>query len=181
MIGGVAAGIGRYLNIDAVVIRIAAIVLALFGGAGVLLYIAGLLLDPQRGRERRSPRARRATDGRNRALVIVGVVVLLLVGWPFLLGGGFVFAGLLIPLAFLVAAGVLVWWLVSGEGPSGDAGDIARRAALGVGVLILCGILALAGALDRRDRRRRRSSPRVVILAGVANSGRRLLQAGALG
>ena len=145
MIGGVAAGIGRYLNVDAVVVRIAAIVLALFGGAGVLLYIAGLLLMPSEDAGG-APAAEGATDGRNRALVIVGVVVLLLVGWPFLLGGGFLFAGLLIPLAFLVAAGVLVWWLVSGEGPSGDAGDIARRAALGVGVLILCGILALAGA-----------------------------------
>jgi phage shock protein PspC (stress-responsive transcriptional regulator) len=145
VIGGVAAGIGRYFNIDPVVVRIAAIVLALFGGAGVLLYIAALLLMPSEDPSG-APASGGATDGRNRALVILGVVVLLLVGWPFLLGGGFLFAGLLIPLAFLVAAGVLVWWLVSGEGPSGDAGDIARRAALGVGVLILCGILALTGA-----------------------------------
>jgi hypothetical protein len=86
-------------------------------------------------------------QGRNRGLAIAGIVVLLLVAWPFLLGGGFLLAGIGIPLALLVGAGVLVWWLVSGEGPSGDPGDIARRAALGVGVLILCGCLAVAGAL----------------------------------
>ena len=55
-------------------------------------------------------------------------------------------ARILIPLAFLVAIGVVVWWLVAGEGPSGDAGDIARRAALGIGVLIGCAVIALCGA-----------------------------------
>jgi hypothetical protein len=78
--------------------------------------------------------------------VIAGVVVLLLVAWPFLLGGGFVLAGIGIPLALLVGTGVLVWWLVSGEGPSGDARDVARRAALGIGVLVLCFVIAVAGA-----------------------------------
>ncbi len=86
-------------------------------------------------------------QGRNRALVIAGVVVLLLVAWPFLLGGGLLLAGIGIPLALLVGAGVLVWWLVSGEGPSGDAGDVLRRAALGVGVLALCGIVFFGGAI----------------------------------
>ena len=85
-------------------------------------------------------------EGRNRSLTIVVAVLVLLVAWPFLLGGGLVAAGILFPLAFLVAAGVLVWWIVSGEGPSGDAGDIAKRAALGIGILILCGVIALAGA-----------------------------------
>ena len=124
----------------------------------MLLYIAALLLVPERGRGgcrgRRSP-----TDGRNRALVIAGVVVLLLVGWPFLLGGGFLFAGILIPIALLVAAGVLVWWLVSGEGPSGDAGDIAKRAALGIGVLILCALSRSEGPGPPQPAAER-SSPR---------------------
>jgi phage shock protein PspC (stress-responsive transcriptional regulator) len=146
MIGGVCAGIGRYFNTDPVIVRIAAVVLALFGGAGVLLYVAALLLMPAEDSAAAAQATAASGDGRNRALVIAGVVLLLLVGWPFLLGGGFLFAGILIPIAVLVAAGVLVWWLVSGEGPSGDAGDIARRAALGVGVLILCALVALGGA-----------------------------------
>jgi hypothetical protein len=86
-------------------------------------------------------------DRRNRALVIAGVIGLLFVAWPFLLGGGFLLAGIGIPLALLVGTGVLVWWLVSGEGPSGDPGQIARRAALGLGVLVLCWIVFFGGAL----------------------------------
>src|ERR687889_32516 len=97
--------------------------------------------------EDRNGRERHAGERpRNRPFVIAGIVVLLLIAWPFLLGGGLLLAGLGIPLALLVGAGVLVWWLVSGEGPSGDAGDIARRAALGVGVLLVCCAIAICGA-----------------------------------
>jgi Cell wall-active antibiotics response 4TMS YvqF len=85
-------------------------------------------------------------QGRNRALVIAGVAALLLVAWPFLVGGGLFLAGVGIPLALLVGTGVLVWWLVSGEGPSGDARDVARRAALGIGVLILSFVVFFGGA-----------------------------------
>ena len=145
VIGGVCAGVARYFNTDPVIIRIAAVVLALFGGAGVLLYVAALLLMPAE-QPGGSTAAAVPAEGRNRALVIAGVVVLLLISWPFLLGGGLLFAGILIPLAFLVAAGVLVWWLVSGEGPSGEAKDIARRAAFGIGVIILCVVVAVGGA-----------------------------------
>jgi hypothetical protein len=83
-------------------------------------------------------------QGRNRGWVIFAVVVALVVAFPFLLAGGALFAGIGIPLALLVGTGVLVWWVVSGEGPSGDAGEIARRAALGIGVLIGCFFLFFA-------------------------------------
>jgi phage shock protein PspC (stress-responsive transcriptional regulator) len=153
VLGGVCGGLGRYFNTDPVFFRIGAIVLALIGGAGVLLYLAGLLLipsgdPPAAGSPATGAGAAAAgtTDGRNRALVIAGVVLLLLVAWPFLLGGGLILGGILVPLAVLVATGVLVWWLVSGEGPSGDAKDIGRRAALGIGLLILCGFVAFGGA-----------------------------------
>jgi phage shock protein PspC (stress-responsive transcriptional regulator) len=153
VLGGVCGGLGRYFNTDPVFFRIGAIVLALIGGAGVLLYLAALLLIPSGDPDAGSAAAGGAgaaaggsVGGRNRALVIAGVVLLLLVAWPFLLGGGLLLGGILVPLAVLVAIGVLVWWLVSGEGPSGDARDIARRAALGVGLLILCGFVAFAGA-----------------------------------
>jgi phage shock protein PspC (stress-responsive transcriptional regulator) len=143
VIGGVCGGLGRYFNVDPILFRIGAIALALVGGAGVLLYLAALVLIPNEspGAAEQPP-----AEGRSRALTIAVVVLVLLVAWPFLLGGGVIAAAVLFPLAFLVAAGVLVWWIVSGEGPSGDAGDIARRAALGIGVLILCGVIALGGA-----------------------------------
>jgi phage shock protein PspC (stress-responsive transcriptional regulator) len=143
VIGGVCGGLGRYFNVDPILFRIGAIALALVGGAGVLLYLAALVLIPS---ESPGAAAQPPAEGRSRALTIAVVALVLLVAWPFLLGGGLIAAGILLPLAFLVGAGVLVWWIVSGEGPSGDAGDIARRAALGIGVLILCGVIALGGA-----------------------------------
>ena len=143
VLGGVCGGLGRYFNADPIFFRIGAIALALVGGAGLLLYVAALLLIPSDGAEAAS---QSPFGGRNRGLAIAVVVVLLLVGWPFLLGGGLLVAGILVPLAVLVAAGVLVWWLVSGEGPSGEGKDIARRAALGIGVLVICALIALGGA-----------------------------------
>jgi phage shock protein PspC (stress-responsive transcriptional regulator) len=143
VIGGVCGGLGRYFNVDPILFRIGAIALALVGGAGLLLYLAALVLVPSEPADAAAPPP---PEARNRPLTIVVVVVALLVAWPFLLGGGAIAAGVLLPLAFLVAAGVLVWWIVSGEGPSGDAGDIARRAALGIGVLLLCCVIFLGGA-----------------------------------
>src|SRR5918992_3724403 len=140
MIGGVCAGLGRYFNVDPIIFRIGAVVLVFVGGAGLLAYLAALLLVPA------EDAAGEPAPGRNRWLVIGGVVLLLCVSWPFLLGGGLLLAGLLIPLAFLVAAGVLVWWFVSGEGPSGDAGDVAKRALLGIVILAVCGLIAVGGA-----------------------------------
>jgi phage shock protein PspC (stress-responsive transcriptional regulator) len=143
VVAGVCGGFGRYFNIDPVFVRIGAVALAFVAGAGILLYFAALLLMPS---DDGGAVVDTSGQGRNRALVIVGIVVLLLVAWPFLLGGGLFLAGVGIPLALLVGAGVLVWWLVSGEGPSGDARDVARRAALGIGVLVLCWIVFFGGA-----------------------------------
>ena len=51
VVAGVAAGLARYLGVDVMVIRIAFVVLTLFGGAGIPLYLAGLLLIPEEGSE----------------------------------------------------------------------------------------------------------------------------------
>jgi phage shock protein PspC (stress-responsive transcriptional regulator) len=142
VIGGVCGGLGRYFDVDPVIFRIAAVALAFVGGAGLLLYFAALLLVPT---DDGTAVVSTGTQGRNRALVIGGVIVLLLVMWPFLIGGGLFLGAVGIPLAILVATGVVVWWLVSGEGPSGDPKDIVRRAALGVGVLLLSTIVFFGG------------------------------------
>jgi phage shock protein PspC (stress-responsive transcriptional regulator) len=49
MLGGVAGGLARYFGVDATIVRIAFVVLTLFGGAGIPLYLAGLLLIPEEG------------------------------------------------------------------------------------------------------------------------------------
>jgi phage shock protein C len=51
MLGGVAAGIARYLNVDVTIVRIVFAVLTIVGGAGIPIYLAGWLLIPEEGSE----------------------------------------------------------------------------------------------------------------------------------
>src|SRR3954469_5115869 len=81
-VAGVAGGLGRHLDIDPVILRVAFVVLTFFGGVGLLLYVALWLLLPEEG----SDWAKIKLDRRSRtvALVIVGALALLLLvqhGW----------------------------------------------------------------------------------------------------
>ena len=49
VVAGVAAGLGRYLAADVMIVRLAFVVLTIFGGVGIPLYFAGLLLIPEEG------------------------------------------------------------------------------------------------------------------------------------
>ena len=49
MLWGVAVGIARYLSVDVTVVRIIFAVLAIVGGVGIPLYLAGWLLIPEEG------------------------------------------------------------------------------------------------------------------------------------
>jgi phage shock protein C len=49
MIAGVATGFADYFGVDVTVVRIVFAVLAVMGGAGIPLYIAGWLLIPEEG------------------------------------------------------------------------------------------------------------------------------------
>ena len=49
MLAGVAAGLARYFGVDPTIVRIAFVVLTVVGGAGIPLYLAGLLLIPEEG------------------------------------------------------------------------------------------------------------------------------------
>jgi phage shock protein PspC (stress-responsive transcriptional regulator)/FtsH-binding integral membrane protein len=71
-IAGVAGGLARHLDIDPLVLRVAFVVLAFFGGAGLLLYGACWLLVPEDG----SDQAAITLDDRSRtaALLVVGVL-----------------------------------------------------------------------------------------------------------
>ena len=51
VIGGVAGGLGEYLDIDPVLIRIAFIVALFFGGVGLLAYIIAWIIIPEQSRE----------------------------------------------------------------------------------------------------------------------------------
>lgn len=47
ILGGVAAGVADYFDVDVTIVRIALVVLTFFGGAGIPLYLAGWLLIPE--------------------------------------------------------------------------------------------------------------------------------------
>lgn len=71
-LAGVAGGLGRHFDIDPTVLRVAFVVLALFGGAGVLLYGACWLLVPEEGSEHAVIR----TSPSTRATLLVVAAVL---------------------------------------------------------------------------------------------------------
>lgn len=78
-VAGVAGGIARHLDVDPVLIRVLLVVLTLFGGAGLLLYVACWLLVPEEGRADAPLRL----DERTRALALyaaAGISALALLG-----------------------------------------------------------------------------------------------------
>jgi phage shock protein C len=82
VIAGVCGGIGRYLGVDPVLLRIAFIVLALANGLGVIAYVVAWVAIPEERPGQPlapAPEARRET-GRlaiGGALVVLGLVLLL--------------------------------------------------------------------------------------------------------
>ena len=134
IIGGVCGGLGRYFGIDATLVRIGMVALALLGGTGLIVYAAALVLVEADGEVAPGPH-----DTRDRAIAVALAITLTIVG---LAAGGFG-AGGLFPLGLLCVAGLAVWWFVSGERPTGSARTIAYRAALGVGLLVGCFALAV--------------------------------------
>jgi phage shock protein PspC (stress-responsive transcriptional regulator) len=114
VIAGVAAGLGEYFNVDPILFRVGFIVLALLGGAGVLIYALGWWLLPAvngpsdgSSEASRAPhRMRNAGEWFGIALLTVGAVLLLsgaghhTIAWGF--GRGIVWGAALILLGILV-------------------------------------------------------------------------------
>lgn len=144
MLTGVAGGIGAYLGIDATVVRIVTIGLTLAGGAGVLVYLAALLLMPEQGAP--GPSFGRAEGGRAQGVTVFGVILLGAAAVAGLAVVGTVIGWVLFPVAFLVVAGMFAWWIASGERPAGTPGDILKRSALGLVLLLACFGVAVGGA-----------------------------------
>jgi phage shock protein C len=115
VIAGVAGGLGRYLGVDPVVVRIAFVVLALFGGSGIVAYIVGWLVIPEeRAGDPHEPDGTGSpgtASSVNPGSVVVGIVLVTVGGLLLLdqvLPG---FRSLLGPL-LLIALGVAVLWRV---------------------------------------------------------------------
>src|SRR3954470_18237019 len=141
VLGGVCGGLARYLNVDPVIVRVVAVVLAFFGGAGIAAYLAAWLLIPSDDPEASVHRGRVATLAGVGFLVLALAAVLPFRGWGW--GDG---VGLVVCLGLIGLAGLGVWWVASGSERPDGTGDILRRAGLGLAILALCCLLALGGA-----------------------------------
>lgn len=119
-VAGVAGGLGRYAGIDPLVFRILFVVLALFGGSGILLYALAWLLIPDEGED--ESEGQRLFSGSSKAslstavaLVLVLVLGLVAVGSLLDTGAGLGGVG-----AFVVVAVIVVLLLNRGERPAAD-------------------------------------------------------------
>ena len=109
VVAGVAGGLGRYLGIDPVILRVAFVVLTLAGLAGVLVYIIGWIAIPEEKPGEQVGTAQHSSG--NTARMVVGGLLILVGGavlldnlipdlskffWPaaiILLGAGVLFGG----------------------------------------------------------------------------------------
>lgn len=51
VIGGVCGGLGDYFDVDPTIIRIIFVILAVWGGVGIILYLIALIVMPKEGEE----------------------------------------------------------------------------------------------------------------------------------
>ncbi|HEV8419999.1 MAG TPA: PspC domain-containing protein [Actinomycetota bacterium] len=82
MIAGVCGGLGRYLGVDPILLRIAFVVLAIAGGSGILIYIVAIIVIPEErpGEELGAVHAKTGATGRilvGTALIAFGTILLI--------------------------------------------------------------------------------------------------------
>ena len=98
-VAGVAAGFGRRYGVDPVLIRVAFVVSTVFGGAGIVLYLAAWLLLPAIDRDSRPQSPTKTT------VLVVALVIALSTMGPFGVGLG---GSGVVSFALMVAG----WWLL---------------------------------------------------------------------
>jgi phage shock protein C len=107
VIAGLCGGLGRYLGVDPVILRIAAVLLVFAGGAGIVLYVIGWVAIPEEGETASGtepPLAERTGGAVALGLIFVGLGAIFLADelWPNFLSWRYVW-----PIA-LIVVGVVV-------------------------------------------------------------------------
>lgn len=125
LLAGVCGGIAGRLGIDAVILRVLVVVLALFSGAGILLYALGWLLlpvDDGRGRsELEDAFDARTTDRFRHLLTVVALVAVIAVSSVWALSGNVV-PGVLVVLTVVALLMLARRDIPSGSDPSAPYG-----------------------------------------------------------
>jgi phage shock protein PspC (stress-responsive transcriptional regulator) len=136
LIAGVAGGLGRYFELNPAVFRLGFVILTLLGGAGILVYLAALLVIPVEGRDQ-SIAATVLAERRDRpwpvvGLGLAGVALFLLLSRGTLAVGTGWFAVLL--------AGLAILWVGRGQ-------KRARRLLIAAAVLLSLVVVAACVAV----------------------------------
>ncbi len=114
MVAGVASGLGRYFEINPAVFRLGFVVLTLLSGAGILVYLAALLVIPAEGDEQ-SIAARTLSERREKPWPVAGLglaaiaLVVLLSHTTAAVGAGWL---------FVLLAGLAILWIGRRQGRS---------------------------------------------------------------
>ena len=101
-VAGVAGGLARHLDVDAIIIRVALVVGVFFGGAGLIAYVGAWLLVPEEGTDDQPL----GLDVRSRSLALAGVGVLALLSAVGDWAGAFWF-----PWPLAIVAAIAIWFL----------------------------------------------------------------------
>jgi phage shock protein PspC (stress-responsive transcriptional regulator) len=142
VIGGVASGLARYFNVDALLFRIGFVALSFVGGIGVLAYLLLLAFMPSDGETRPGGTSKAAAVA---GAVVLGVALVAFLGTPFFFFG----PGLLV-LGVIGLAGVLLWRALGGassDDPARTAGRVFLAALLAIAVAGAALGVGLAAAL----------------------------------
>ena len=117
VIAGVAGGFARWLGIDPVIVRVILVVLAIFGGSGLVLYVIGWLFIPDEGApeseaQRFIGQSQRPGSTARTVLIVIGVIIAVIVfanivGMTFGNWGGFG------SFLLLIAVGAVVLYLAT--------------------------------------------------------------------
>src|SRR5262245_53197624 len=83
MLGGVCSGLGRYFDVNPAFYRVGFVILALLGGAGILIYLGALLVIPNEG-ETDSVATEILRDHRHRPWSLLALAVLVVAAFSIL-------------------------------------------------------------------------------------------------
>ena len=153
VIAGVAGGLGRYFDVDPVIVRIAFAVTVLFGGLGIVAYIAAAIFVPaDDGTGAPAPRGR--ADGLIRVLGVTALAIVALFGFGALVGAAAFVTGLGYGLIVAGAIVVIGLALVALSGRGGARWLIVPALALTIGVGVAAAAdLDLEGGIGEREYR----------------------------
>src|SRR5262245_46570424 len=127
MVAGVSGGLGRYFDVNPVLYRVGFVVLALLGGAGILIYLAAALVIPDEGQEQsiveKALKERRHRPWQLLGLVLVMVSAIVLISQGHFWNDSFGWVLLFVAGLVRLALGPRLWSEMTTVSPEAAAGQ----------------------------------------------------------